>query len=83
MDTATVAVALTDAQERALRTMSGVGRAVGSRATQPETGYVHTGTARTLVEFGFCRHEVGAVVDGRAHDVFIITDAGRDALEAA
>lgn len=73
-------VALTDAQERALRTMAGVGRSVGSRSTQPDVGYVHTATAKTLVELGLARHEHGAKIDGRAHDVFIITDVGRALL---
>lgn len=73
------ALALTDAQARVLRTMLGVGRAVGARATDEVAGYVHSATAKALVRHGLLDHEIGAT--GR--DVFTITDAGRDALGLA
>lgn len=73
------ALALTAAQERVLRTMLGVGRAVGSRATDEVAGYVHTATAKALVRHGLLSHEVGAT----GKDVFTLTDAGRDALDLA
>lgn len=73
------ALALTDAQERVLRTMLGVGRAVGARRTDEVAGYVHTATAKALVKHGFLLHEIGAT--GR--DVFTLTAAGYDLLERA
>lgn len=72
------ALALTDAQERVLRTMCAVARTVGARATDEVAGYVHAATAKHLVDLGLATHEVGAT--GR--DVFKITLAGLDALDA-
>lgn len=72
-----VAVAFTDAQERVLRTMLGVGRAVGGKATDAGTGFVHAATAKALARDGLLACEVGAT----GKDVFTLTDAGLDALE--
>lgn len=71
-------LALTDAQERALRTMADGRRTVGSRTTDEVVGYVNTAAAKALVELGLASHEKGAT--GR--DVFTITAAGLDALFA-
>lgn len=74
----TTTLTLTDAQERALRTMSDGRRTVGSRSTDEVVGYVNTAAAKALVDLGLASHEKGAT--GR--DVFTITLAGLDALDA-
>lgn len=69
-------MALTDAQERALRTMRGVARCVGGRSTDPAAGYVHTATAKELVRLGLALHDTG---HAGAH-VFGLSSAGFDLL---
>ncbi len=73
-----VALALTSAQLRALRTMLGVARCVGGRKTDPAAGYVHTATANELVKLGLARHDVGHA----GANVFMLTGAGEAALES-
>lgn len=74
----TTTLTLTDAQERALRTMSDGRRTVGSRSTDEVVGYVNTAAAKALVDLGLASYEKGAT--GR--DVFTITLAGLEALDA-
>lgn len=74
--TAPTLTALTAAQERALSTFLSCARCLGGRATDPVSGYVHTATAKQLVDLGLLAVEKGAT----GKDVYTITPDGMAAL---